>query len=70
MYRHPLVDLGDDDRAIRDAYLALFICMSVDAAGPVNGDTVIHKLTEVVWPPDGFYVFEDGVMRPEDEREK
>ena len=62
-----VVGLGQPDRKIRRAYRELFARMN-DGKDLAKHQPIIHKM-EVTWPPDGFYVFERGVMRPEGEAE-
>ncbi len=63
-----VVDVGKGDKPIRKAYRELFSRLNegVDLTAVLP---MVHKMGRVTWPPDGFYVFERGVMRLEDEGE-
>jgi len=60
-----VVGLGKDDRKIRKAYRELFIRLNggIDLAKHLP---ILSKMKAAVWPPDGFYVFKNGAMRPVD----
>ena len=64
-----VVGVGKEDKPIRKAYRELFSRMNEGLDLTVIG-SVIRKMQSVTWPPDGFYVFERGVMRLEGEGEK
>ena len=59
-----VVGLGRRDLELRKAYRELVIRMN-DGKDLASVSPMIERLTASVWPPDGFYVFERGVMRPE-----
>ena len=56
-----VVSLGEGDRDIRRVYRDLFVELNGGQCPPARDE-------RAKYPPDGFYIFEDGVMRPEDEK--
>lgn len=61
-----VVGLGKGDRLIRKAYRELFSRMN-EGINLTDVLPMVRKMKSVTWPPDGFYVFERGVMRQEGE---
>ena len=57
-----VIGVGEEDRDIRRVYRELFV--------ELNGGECRPACDEYArYPPDGFYVFENGVMRPEESGE-